>query len=411
MKLPRWSVWVAASLLVLMLAGCEGGGGSTTALGPEGIGEDSGGGTGTLSLMLTDAPTDDLKAVYVTIEEVQVHMEDGENGGWETVVSPSPKKTFNLLELVDGVMEQLGVGALEPGTYTQMRLIIGLTADDGENILDKKHPSKFDGNYVIDKDDNYVDLEVPSGVQTGVKLVHPFEIKVDLTTELILDFDAAKSVHKAGNSGKYILKPTIKVIGTYAVLSGIVSDESGIGIEDVRVTAQTYDTGVAEKDGVIFHASDNTESSGSYSMPLPPGDYCIVAAPPYYEAVNEDDFDYAYGWDCWVFNADVDQWASHDFELPVELTGNLVAEISTTENPVTFSIRASGCNAEICEWIEIWPATVDASPGDYTRTFGLPPGSYHVVACTDSFVDAANAEVTSSTVTSVPFALTPTVSP
>jgi hypothetical protein len=409
MKLPRWSVWVAASLLVLVLAGCEGGGGTTTALGPDSS-DSTETGTGMLSLMLTDAPTDDLQAVYVTIDEVQVHMADGENGGWETVVNP--EKTYDLLELRHGVMDQLGVGVLEAGTYTQMRLIIGLTADNSENILGEQHPAEFDGNYVVDKAGEYVDLKVPSGVQTGIKLVHPFLIEEALETELILDFDAEKSVHKAGNTGKYILKPTIKVIGTHAVLSGCVRDDfSGANIEYVRVTAQTYDASVEEKDGVTFHASDTTESDGYYAMHLPPGDYCIVASPPYYEAVDETDFGQAYGPACWEFHSEINKWVTHNFDLTLKDTGNLVANIEAAESPVNLSIRADGCNAEICEQIEIWPASVDASPGTYTRTFGLPPGSYHVVAFTDSFADAGNAEVISSTVTSVPLALTPTVSP
>ena len=50
----------------------------------------------------------------------------------------------------------------------------------------------------------------------------------DRTVGLILDFDASRSVVKAGKSGKWLLKPTIKVTGTVnnATFTGAVIDES-----------------------------------------------------------------------------------------------------------------------------------------------------------------------------------------
>jgi hypothetical protein len=110
---------------ILVLSSCGGGGG-----GGGGIAQ-----TGTLSLSLSDASTDDYKAVYVTISEVQVHMR---GGVWKVVASPN--KTYNLLDLVNGVREELGVAELDSGDYSQMRLIIGDTPDGGINILSKQHP-------------------------------------------------------------------------------------------------------------------------------------------------------------------------------------------------------------------------------------------------------------------------------
>jgi hypothetical protein len=101
-------VLVLCALFVLPSCGGGGGGGGGTVQ------------TGTLSVGLTDASTDEYKAVYVTITEVQVHMG---GGAWKVV--GSPHKTYNLLDLVNGVREELGVAELNAGNYTQMRLIIG----------------------------------------------------------------------------------------------------------------------------------------------------------------------------------------------------------------------------------------------------------------------------------------------
>ncbi|MDL1978816.1 MAG: DUF4382 domain-containing protein, partial [Deltaproteobacteria bacterium] len=58
---------------------------------------------------------------------------------------------------------------------------------------------------------------------SGIKILHGFDINKGQTTELILDFDASRSIVKAGSSGKWLLKPTIKVLDTeeYSVISGM----------------------------------------------------------------------------------------------------------------------------------------------------------------------------------------------
>jgi len=56
----------------MLLAGCGGGGSGSG-------GSGNGAGTGTLVLGLTDASTVDYRGVYVTIEEVRVHQESGED--------------------------------------------------------------------------------------------------------------------------------------------------------------------------------------------------------------------------------------------------------------------------------------------------------------------------------------------
>jgi hypothetical protein len=122
-------------LMVSPLVSCGGGGGSPA-------------GTGTLNLGLTDASTDKYQAIYVIIAEVQVKKQgegDGE-AGWETVVMP--EQTYNLLDLVNGVIATLGVGELEAGQYGQMRLILGELPETLEtNILGHDHPY---ANYLID---------------------------------------------------------------------------------------------------------------------------------------------------------------------------------------------------------------------------------------------------------------------
>lgn len=53
------------------------------------------------------------------------------------------------------------------------------------------------------------ELFIPSGYQTGIKLVNSFTVDPAVITELTVDFDVASSLHEAPpGSGNYILRPT-----------------------------------------------------------------------------------------------------------------------------------------------------------------------------------------------------------
>jgi len=58
-------------------------------------------------------------------------------------------------------------------------------------------------------------LDIPSVGQTGIKLIHPFEIIPGYITELTLDFDVQHSIIETGN-GEYKLKPVIGIISSYS---------------------------------------------------------------------------------------------------------------------------------------------------------------------------------------------------
>lgn len=245
------------------------------------------GGTGTLATSLTDSSTDQYKAVYVTIARIDVHVggDVSNEGAWKTVATPN--KTYNLLELVNGVRENLGLATLESGHYTQMRLIIGTTRDSGLNIFSRPHPY---ANYVIDTDDAIHELKVPSGTQTGLKIVNGFDINTNQTTELILDFDAMRSVVIAGSSGQYLLKPTVKVLQVKdcALVSGKVSavppvtipPTAAVALPGTLLTAQVVSAPapVDAKDQVAIDAGTVADENGIYSLFLMPGTYNLVAA-------------------------------------------------------------------------------------------------------------------------------------
>jgi hypothetical protein len=357
-------------LFAFSLAACGGGGGSGNGV----VSPESG--VGTLSTSLTDSSTDEYQAVYVTIARVEVHHDD--NGSWQSVAEPN--KTYNLLDLVNGVREDLGLASLDAGHYTQMRLIIGETAEVGVlNIFSVPHPF---ANYVIDLNDDVHELKVPSGTNTGLKIVNGFNINKNQTTELILDFDAMRSVVKAGKSGKYLLKPTVKVLNTaeYVIVSGQLTDSDttpATTLEGSLVTAQVTDaTQPDAKDQVVIEAGTLADVNGEYALFLAPGEYNLVATQAGYLP------------DCLAINLIADDTKTMtDFSLstPMDALGSISGTVAIAnaqpDQYATIDFRQNITCLDALLATSITVKSINIADGGL-YSVDLPAGNYHLVAST-----------------------------
>ncbi|WBY02439.1 DUF4382 domain-containing protein [Ramlibacter tataouinensis] len=245
---PGWKTWLALSAGAV-LAACGGGGdGGATSAAPQ----------GSLRLALTDAPSCGYDNVFVTVERVRVHRSDSADeaaGGWEEIVLDQPRR-IDLLELTNGKLEELGQIDLPAGTYNQVRLV--LAANDGRNPT---------ANAVKPSGGAEVPLRTPSAQQSGLKLKSSFEVAEGGLADLVLDFDACKSVVKAGGSGNYNLKPVLTLAQrTQAGIQGYVS--TTLTLNGTRVSAQ--------QDGTIVR-STVPDANGRFVLPfLPSGSYDVV---------------------------------------------------------------------------------------------------------------------------------------
>jgi hypothetical protein len=231
--------------------------------------------TGTLQINLTDDPGMYDKVV-ITFSEIAVHKsekpdeidepdieservkgraygEDDENDGDDVdndgnwiIVTLNEEKQYDLLTLQD-TSEIIAMAELGVGSYTQIRLKIV----EGE-----------DKTYITIGDDTYP-LEVPSGTQSGLKLIHPFEIVEGGNTVLFLDFDAEKSVVKTGND-QYKLKPTIKILSQGVKGTVVDSNEDPIAGATVSASGENVET-----------ESFATGDDGTFEIPLPEGTYTL----------------------------------------------------------------------------------------------------------------------------------------
>lgn len=147
-----------------------------------------------LNVRLMDGPGD-YEAVYIDVKEVRVHTSAnaGDNdGGWITLEGINIG-VFDLLELTNGLDTLLASAELPAGKISQIRLLLGT-------------------NNSIIIDGQVINLDTPSAQQSGLKLKVNMTLQAGITYNVLLDFDAARSILKAGNSGKYNLKPVIKAI-------------------------------------------------------------------------------------------------------------------------------------------------------------------------------------------------------
>jgi len=178
---------------------------------------------------------------------VRVHQSDNasENAAGWTDITLNPPRKINLLNLNDPTqpnlaLDSLGETPLAAGHYTQLRLV----------LVPNSGGPPFANSVVLSGIPGEIALDTPSGMQSGIKLIHQFTVGSGQRVDLLLDFDACKSIVQTGN-GTYKLKPVIKVIPF--VLNGIdgfvdktlpnVSVSAQVNGEIVRATVPNTVTG------------------------------------------------------------------------------------------------------------------------------------------------------------------------
>jgi hypothetical protein len=185
---------------------------------------------GTLRVALTDAPAcrvdnQDLSSVFVTVERVRVHQsaDAAETAGGWTDITVNPAKKINLLDLTNGTLFELGATPIPAGNYTQVRLVLsGNTGNTTANSM------TFVGQTAE------IPLRTPSAMQSGLKIIRPFTVQPNTLVDLVIDFDACRSIVAMGNGG-YALKPTLTAdLKTVAGIVGYVDPT----VTDAMVSAQ-----------------------------------------------------------------------------------------------------------------------------------------------------------------------------
>lgn len=243
------------TFVAMGLTACGGGGDYSPNATPTGS-------SGSLRLALTDAPACGYDAVNVTVKSLRVHKSAGatdNDTGWSDMVL-APARRINLLNLTNGVLEEMGQVPLSTGKYTQLRMVLA----DNE-------PSNPLANSVLPTGGVEVALKTPSGQQSGVKANIDIDIAANKMADFVVDFNACKSIVSAGNSGQYLLKPVVAVIPRYVSgVSGFVAANLSNGSTSVSL----------QQGGVVIRATAPDAGGRFLLQPVAPGNYTLVMTAP-----------------------------------------------------------------------------------------------------------------------------------
>lgn len=234
---------------------------ATTVLGLTGCGGGGVEGTGTMRLAVADAPVDGAQSVVVKFTGVELTG----NGGNPVDITFAQPKTIDLLNDSGTASAMLFDQPIAAGSYGQIRLIV---VADGD-------PSN---SYIVLSDGTTHGLLIPSGAETGLKLVSGFTVPVSGVVDYTVDFDLRKSVTcPPGQSPECLLKPTERLVDNTSVgnIQGTVSN---------TLIPTGCTPGVYLYNGTVTAPEDmnSTAPSSDTNQPLASKAPVATSQPPYY---------------------------------------------------------------------------------------------------------------------------------
>jgi hypothetical protein len=247
----------------------------------DGEGSGSAEGTGTLSVQLTDAPFpyELVAEANVTVYKVEARQvendddssddtddssdDDSNDDNYPYITLMEEEMDVNLLELTNGLTQQLAEIDVPAGSYDLIRIYVK-------------------GVNVILTDGTVFDLKVPSGDASGIKVfIDPaLTVTSGLSSDLLLDFDVSRSFVPKGNISTpagvngFNFKPVIKASNssTAGTLSGNVStveEEVAVALEGAQISVFAADT---------LNTTSFSDVDGNYAiLGLEAGMYEVVA--------------------------------------------------------------------------------------------------------------------------------------
>lgn len=200
-----------------------------------------------LTIKLIDSPAFFDQEVIV-IRRMELHRVGASSDlGWRVITENLA--TCDLLKFRNGVNQVIVSTVVPPGNYDAIQLVL-------------------EGSYVV-IGGQYILLDLPKGVAGGYVIQYPLDIADNNFYELILDFDAYRSIKQTG-VGQYQLNPVLRIQD--ASIAGSISG-AVVSATDLKPVNCLISTSVGTDS--VATASDLT--NGSFLLgALPEGSYGIT---------------------------------------------------------------------------------------------------------------------------------------
>lgn len=242
----------------------------------------TGGNSGQVNLLLTDAPFPFAEVKRVDVFVVRIDGKTAETNdteaanesdlnGWTTLVSPNT--LINLLDLTNGKTANLGVATLPTGTYRGFRLVID-TDKSSITLNNNLKPAVI----------------WPSAGKNGIKILldDPFVLGSGGSSSLLIDFDLGRSFVMRGNSisqNGLLFKPVIRATTQQSTgtVTGSVHGVNATGLAIAGATIELLKNGTTLTDTNSENVvrSGMTDASGNFTLAfIRPGTYVLRATPP-----------------------------------------------------------------------------------------------------------------------------------
>ncbi|MEX2496228.1 MAG: DUF4382 domain-containing protein [Woeseia sp.] len=207
-----------AAIPLLLLAGCNSDGSDPA-------------GEGTLTIGLTDGPVESAERVVIAFSGIELKQSGAapldpitlDEASCDDFDAATGTCSIDLLTLTGTNRKVVFNETIDAGQYEWVRLMV----DAERNVMD---------SYIEFEDGTSCPLYIPSGSETGLKIVSGITVTANGMSDYTLDFDVRKSVTappglQTGDTEactqNYILKPAIRIVDTTEVgaIGGTVDEQ------------------------------------------------------------------------------------------------------------------------------------------------------------------------------------------
>jgi hypothetical protein len=215
---------------------------------------------GQMKLAVADAPVDGAQHVVVVFTGIELTA----NGGSPVTITFAAPKSIDLMTQSGTASAVLFDQPIPAGSYGQIRLMV--TADGSGN-----------NSYIQLKDGTMHGLMVPSGAETGLKLVSGFTVPSSGVVDYTIDFDLRQAITcPPGQGPACMLKPAERLVDNTSVgnIQGQINSTLPSGCTP----------GVYLYSGTVTNPEDinSAAAAGDPNQPLASKVPVASSMPPYY---------------------------------------------------------------------------------------------------------------------------------